>query len=86
MFLRDGDPLVRFRDRRDLEHVGERVVAGVVVDQLDAALLVVVKGCEARPVRFASNAPTASEHPYSPCASELDDLRPCAICEHSFAQ
>ena len=39
--LGDGDPLPRLRPRRDLEHVGEHVVLRIVVDDLDAALVVV---------------------------------------------
>ena len=41
--LTDRDLLVRPGPRGDLEHVGERVVVGLVVDDLDMSLLVVVK-------------------------------------------
>ena len=48
LVLADGDLLVRRRHAGDLEHVGERVVLGVVVDDLDRALAVVVERTEDR--------------------------------------
>src|SRR4029453_12951943 len=44
--LADGDLLIGLRPRRHLEDVGEGVVLGVVVDDLDRTLLVVLQGAE----------------------------------------
>jgi hypothetical protein len=46
LVLGDGHLLPRLGVGPDLEHVGERVVVGLVVDRLDAALFVVEQAAE----------------------------------------
>src|SRR5581483_1593797 len=48
--LGDGHLLERFGQRGDLEDVREGITSGIVVDHLDAALLIMVEGAEARDV------------------------------------
>ncbi len=58
LVLADGDLLVRRRHPGDLEDVGEGVVLGVVVDDLDRALAVAVERTEDR--RVLHRAPPGS--------------------------